>query len=337
MEIRAVDIGFGFTKTTDGRSYPAFKSIFGEATDIQYRSQLLRNVSQEPYLHLEVDGELLFVGDLAERQSKVRAFTLDQHQFISKFAKILALSGLSLVDNTEDPINLVTGLPVVYYRQHLEELSEILQGRHTLRMIDPQGNVTDRAFNIENVKVVPQPFGSVFDKIFNDIGKASEKRFLEEKIGIIDIGFRTVDYTICDRTRYSQRGSLTTDAGIAKGFAMVAAALQEKSGIDVELYRLHEAITKGSIKIRGKVYDLTAIVEHAFKQLATAIATEVDRAWADDWDIDCIVLTGGGSHVLGSHIKPLLEGEVIETTAGEDARLNNVRGYWKYGQHLWNK
>ena len=337
MEIRAVDIGFGYTKITDGRDSRLFKSVYGEATEIQYREQLLRD-EQQPHLHVEIDDEALFVGDMAERQSKVRAFTQDQNQFMSKFAKVLGLTGLAQLPPREgESIHVVTGLPIVYFRQHMQELSNLLLGRHLVKVIDRKGQPQEIAINVEKLKVVPQPFGSVFDLIFDDNGQPGDKRYLEEKIGVIDIGFRTADYTICDRTRYSQRGSQTTDSGIGKAFGVIAAALQEQSGIDIEIYRLHEAIQKGSIKIRGKTYDLTKVSSHAFKQLATAVASEVDRIWTDDWDLDSIVLTGGGCAAIADHLIPLLQGEVHLHNAGHDPRLNNARGYWKYGAYLWNR
>ena len=93
MEILGIDIGFGFTKATCGKQELVFKSVLGEATDIQFREQMLpAGVTDEGYLLAEVDGKSYFVGELAERQSNVRFFTLDQAQFIGKFAKVLALA-----------------------------------------------------------------------------------------------------------------------------------------------------------------------------------------------------------------------------------------------------
>lgn len=337
MEIRGIDIGFGFTKITNGREYQLFKSVIGEAAEIQFREQLLKPLTNEPHLQLTIDNHPLYIGELAERQSKGRAYTLDQGQMVAKFAKILALAGLSLMTERNVPIHLVTGLPVSYYRRYKDELGGLLTGRHVATLTDLNGNAQETIISIEKVRVIPQPFGSVFDLIFNDIGKASDKRFLTEKIGIIDIGFRTADYTICDKTRYSERGSQTTDSGIAKAFAMIAAALQDQAGVNIELYRLYDAVSRGSIKIHGKTIDLKPLVDHAFTQLTQGIAAEVERLWADDWDIDTVVVTGGGGTVLYPLLRPLLKGDVLAVDAGKDARLNNVRGYWKYGVHLWNR
>jgi plasmid segregation protein ParM len=117
--------------------------------------------------------------------------------------------------------------------------------------------------------------------------------------------------------------------------SVIAGKLREKSSVNVELYRLFEAIERGVIKIRGKEYDLKGLTDHVFGQLATTIANEVDRLWTDDWDIDTIVLTGGGGAVLAKYLQPLIKGQVITVDTAKDARLCNVQGYWKFGKHHW--
>jgi len=335
VDLLGIDVGFGFTKATNGRDVLVFKSILGEATEIQYREQLLDAGPREEHLHLEVDGTFYFAGELAERQSNARFFTLDHDQFVSRFSKPLALAAVSRLVERNAPVKLVTGLPVSYYRRHREELAKALTGRHQVTLADRQGKRSQTVLNVDQVRVVPQPFGSLFNLMLNDMGEAGDRRFLHEKIGVIDVGFRTADYTVADRTRYSERGSYTSEHGIAEAFGTVASRLQDKSGVNVELYRLYDSIGRGWIKIRGKKFDLQALTDKVFEQLSTSIATEVNRLWADDWDIDTIVLTGGGGEVLAPHLKPMLAGEILAAEPNADARFNNVHGYRKYGKHLW--
>ncbi len=75
----------------------------------------------------------------------------------------------------------------------------------------------------------------------------------------------------------------------------------------------------------------------ALGKLASSVAAEVDRLWADDWDMDLMMITGGGGAALAPYLRPLLTGELMAMDAGADARLNNVRGYWKYGMNVWGK
>ena len=335
MNVVGIDIGFGFTKASSGKDTVVFKSIFGEATDIQFREHLLSSASPEEHLHIELEGESFFVGELAERQSHVRSFTLDQNQFITNFAKIMAMAALSRLVSANDTVNLVTGLPVSFYRRHREELSGLLLGAHSLVTLDVNGARTKTPVTVNQVRVIPQPFGSLFNLMMGDTAELSDKRYVQDKIGVVDVGFRTTDYTISDKTKYSGRGSGSSESGIARAFAMIATKLLEQTGVDVELYRMYDAVARGSIKIRGKTIDLRPLTEDAFSKLASAIATEVDRLWSDDWDIDLIVVTGGGGAVLAPYLEPLLNGEVLAVDPTADSRLNNVRGYWKYGHNVW--
>ncbi|WP_370306414.1 hypothetical protein [Sinimarinibacterium flocculans] len=335
MKVLGADIGFGYTKASDGKQFQVFKSVVGEANEAQFSETLLPGATAFPR-HIQIGNQSFFIGELAEQQSRGRGFTLDQNQFLGQYARTLALAAMAPFVDSGDPVRLVTGLPISFFRKYKDPLTNLLQTRHTIHVVKtgtPERE--EKIINIERVRVIPQPFGSMFNLMLSDIGKPASQRFISEKIGIIDVGFRTADYTISEKTRYSERGSQSSDSGIAVAYTAIANALQEKSGVNIELYRLYDGVSKGTIKIKGKRYDLSGIVQHAFQQLATRIAQEVNRLWADDWDIDAIVLTGGGGTALAPFLTPLLEGEVLPMPADQDARLNNVFGYWKYGQHLW--
>ncbi|HEX5773032.1 MAG TPA: ParM/StbA family protein [Geomobilimonas sp.] len=335
MEIIAIDIGFGFTKATNGTRTIVFKSILGEATDIQFKGGILGETSPDENIQIEVDGHSYFVGEMAERQSNVRSFTLDQSQFFSAFAKQLALAAASRLVGTFMPIGLVTGLPIGYFKEYKDELAKMLKGDHKVVLTNGSGKREEKVIKINEVRVIPQPFGSLFNLMLNDVGELGEKRYVKEKVGIIDVGFKTADFTVSDKMRYSERGSRTTDTGISRAFGMIAGKLREKTSVNVELYRLYEAVERGSIKIRGKEFDLKGPTEQVYGQLATSIANEVDRLWTDDWDIETIVLTGGGGAALAKHLQPLLNGQVVVADSAKDARLCNVQGYWKFGKHIW--
>jgi plasmid segregation protein ParM len=157
-----------------------------------------------------------------------------------------------------------------------------------------------------------------------------------QKVGIIDIGFQTTDYTVFDNLRYIDRGSTTMETGISKFFRVIAGKLQEKSGINVEPYRMYDAVENGIIKMRGQEYDISKIRDSVFSQAADIIAGDADRLWTDEWDIDTIILTGGGSMKLSKYLQPLIPGSVISSDEKTDARLNNVKGYLKYGKYIWD-
>lgn len=336
--IIGIDIGFGFTKATDGRDFLVFKSIYGEAVDFQFRESLLDTARNDEHLQIEMNGISYFVGELAERQSSSRSFTLDQSQFISSSSKILALATLShFVQDDAQPIKLVVGLPIGHYRQYKNELADMLKGMHEFIAVDAEGSKRNMNIMVADVRVLPQPLGTVMDRLLSSTGTATNQRFATDKIGVIDVGFRTTDYTISDKGRYSERGSLTTKNGISRAFTKIGSKLKENCGIDIEIYRLFSAVERGNIKVRGKAYDLKKISESSLKQLAMQIATDANQIWSDDWDMDAIMITGGGGAVLAPYIQDQLQGVTIPIKEGLDYRLHNVRGYYKFGLYTWGK
>ena len=335
MQILGIDLGFGFTKATNGRRSLVVKSVIGEAEE-QFGGRVTDTPRDEDHLHLELEDRSVFVGDLAERQSSLRSFTLDQERFIAESAKPLTLAAASVLVEPGDPVRLVTGLPISTYRERAEDLARLLRGRHSFTAIDAAGGRQRIALEVGEVHVMPQPFGSLYDLILDDEGEIGDRGgLLQEKVGIIDVGFQTSDFTVSDRTSFLERASGSTESGIARAFAVIGGKLREKSGVSVELYRLYDGVQQGRIKIRGNTYELNRLIEHVFGQLATDLATEANRLWGDEWDMDAILITGGGGAVLAPYLAPLLRGNVLPVDPSRDARMNNVRGFYRYGRHLW--
>ena len=340
MEVLGIDIGFGFTKATNGKETFIFKSIFGDASEIQFWADFGDSIPTD-HIHVSIDGKSYFVGDLAEQQSNVLNFTLDQERLITDYVRILALTiaGLFLKNNTpiNVPINVVSGLPIGFFKQNHERFNEILTGHHSITYHSHNGEKTTREIYINKVRMLPQPLGSILNCLMDDSGKIINDELANQKVGVVDIGFRTTDFTILDHLRYIDRGSRTFDNGISKGFGVISNKLREKCGVSVELYRLYKAAEEGTIKMRGHGFSFEKIRDQVYSQLVSTIANDLDRLWADDWDIDSIILTGGGCRELAGYLHPLITGNVIPIDGNADPRLNNVLGYAKYGRYIWGE
>ncbi len=331
METFGIDVGFGFTKATDGKEFVIFKSLLGEATDIQFQM----NMGQRPFvdnLHVTIDGQSYFVGDFADQQSNVRQFTLEQEKLVSEFVKILALTALGNLTDKYVPINIVSGLPVSYFKDYHKRFIKTIKGHHDIVFHGPDGNTTTRRLNVNKVRMMPQPLGSVFNMLLDENGVIVNKELAKQKIGVVDIGFQTTDFSVFDRLKYVERGSSTTDTGISKMFGVIAKKLRADCGVNVELYRMYKAVETGFIKIRGKEYNIVGLRDRVFAHSAGIISNEINRLWADDWDMDAVILTGGGSVELARFLQPLIDGNVLPVPSNIDARLNNVQGYLKYGK-----
>ena len=203
----------------------------------------------------------------------------------------------------------------------------------TFQMADGSSDV--RRLNIDKIRIMPQPLGSLLNLLMNDRGMIVKGDLAKQKVGIVDIGFRTTDFCIFDHLRYVERGSSTTDTSISKCFSIISKKLRQECGVDVELYRMYKAFETGVIKIRGKEFTISKLRDRVFANAARTIAGDMDRLWADDWDMDAIVITGGGAMELTKYLHPLITGNVIPIENNIDLRFNNVKGYLKYGRFLW--
>ncbi len=336
MEILGIDVGFGFTKATNGKDFIIFKSLFGEAREIQFQMDI-GDSSLSDNLHVTIDDQSYFVGDYAEKQSNATQFTLHQESLLTDFTRILALTAAGSITEKYLPLRVVTGLPIGYLKQYHQQFAKILTGQHDITYHNPDGTKFSRKINIDKVLIVPQPLGSVFNLLMDDCGKIVNKELKKQKIGVVDIGFRTTDFSVFDQLRYIERGSATTDTGISKSLGVVSKKLSEECDVNVEVYRLYKAMRTGFIKIRGKEYNISKLIDQVFAHSARTIANDVERLWSNDWDIDTIILTGGGSVELAEHIQPLIVGNIIPLENSIDIRMNNVQGYLKYGKYKWDK
>ncbi|MBN2287849.1 MAG: ParM/StbA family protein [Candidatus Glassbacteria bacterium] len=334
MEYLGVDVGFGYTKAFNGERSIIFKSIVGDATEIQFQSGFSEGSALEN-LHITVDGREYFIGDMAEKQSNVREFTLDQNTMLENSARIMALTAISCYcTRPRQEFSVVTGLPIRYYKQLRPRFVSLIEGEHHLILHNRAGEDQEMTLAIKNVRVLPQPFGSVFNLMMNDHGRIVDRDMAREKFGVIDIGFRTTDYTVTDKLRYIERGSRTTDTGISKAFSLISKKILEQSGVNVELYRLFEPVRNGKIRIRGKDYSLAELRDQVLKQLATSIVSDMERLWVDDWDLEFILLSGGGSVDMAPILEKMIEGQCRMVSTLNDARLVNVVGYLKYAKYI---
>jgi len=160
-------IGFGYTKATDGRQFQVFKSIVGEANPIQFAESAALAAAQPR--HFSIGGEDIFVGELAETQSRGRGFTLDHAQFIAKYAKLLGLAHCHLTSSTAT--RCAWSPPAGQLLPQVQDALTPAAAAPHVTVVQANGT-RGQGRHIEKVRVVPQPFGSLFNQMLDGQGKA---------------------------------------------------------------------------------------------------------------------------------------------------------------------
>ena len=334
MEIVGIDVGFGFTKAYNGKNSVIFKSLMGDSTDIQFRPSLGES-NASSNLHVTLDGKSYFIGNYAELQSSVREFTLDQSTLLTDFVKVLAVTAAGICCPDSTSLNVVSGLPVGFLKRDYKKFTELLLGRHEITYHNADSRDVTKLIHINKIHMIPQPVGSIFNLIMDDNGKISDRALSRQKLGVVDIGFRTTDFSVFDHLQYVERSSTTMDTGISKCFSVISNKLRQESGVNIELYRMYKFMENGTVKIRGKEYNISNLKKRVYAHAASAISSDLNRLWEDDWDIDSIILSGGGGKELAEHLQNQVAGNLISIPNSQDARFNNVQGYLKFGRYKW--
>ncbi|HVB10751.1 MAG TPA: ParM/StbA family protein [Bacillota bacterium] len=324
-----IDIGYGFLKCRSGSRHFVLPSVVGTAQNLAYRSELSGYTAPEDNVVVETDGNRYFVGSLAVRQSEVAARSLAEDRPGDPAAKVLFRTALALLqDPSTSTFNVVTGLPPISFRAYQDRLRDMVAGDH--HVVLGGEHPVERDFRVASVRVIPQPFGTLFDLLLDDTGSPQNLDLGEARLGICDVGFRTADCVVADRLDYIDRQSFSTTCGMSAAYALISTRLQREFGVTKSNYELDPIVRAGRLRLGGTVHDITEIRNEAYQAVAEKILTEIRSAWPVR-DLDVVYLSGGGAEALSRYFLEALDTAVL---AGGPQEAN-VRGYWKLANKLF--
>jgi plasmid segregation protein ParM len=278
---------------------------------------------------VEYKNKSYFIGDIAYAQSSPRV-TMNKNRFTSNEGIAIMLSALVLLSNNQyEDVKLVTGLPVNEYSELKDAYREALLGKHNVQIIDPDGKSGEYyAFDIQDVKVLPQPIGTIFDSVLDSQGKIENRVLAKGKIGVIDVGKFTVDLSVTDTLQFIDKSSTSYgDIGLFDAFKELSLALKSE-GYDIPPDSL-EPYIRGKKPING----LTELKEQFFTLQAEKIISRVFNTWSDIWSFDQVFITGGGALVLGDHLIKHLGSE--KAVICDNPTMTNCKGYFKFANKVW--
>jgi plasmid segregation protein ParM len=291
----------------------------GPSVDIKYQNGL---ITAGRGLEVEIGDRRQFVGDLARLQSPFTASPLARERDLD-IVRTLALAAIHQVHADGGLVELVTGLPVSWYDDR-GVLVDALVGRHDYRV-----NGNDISVKIEDVHVVPQPFGTLFAVLLTEKGVLGDpERLADRKVAVIDVGTYTTDYALSDALRYIETRSGSTEAAMAQVYRMLQRKVEQEYGIDIDLAEAELAARDGAITAYGEAINVSPLVRAAIDDVAETIVAEAESLWPDRGRTFAqVFVTGGGA--------PLMYGSLVDVfphacLVGEP-QMANADGFYRYG------
>lgn len=330
--IHAADIGFGVTKgmASNGKVVE-FPSVIGDYHPVPFVSGLGQDIISN--LAIETNGKRLFLGKAALKQSKPQA-TIDKDRTVNEEGIALCLGALALLaDNITETLNLVVGLPVMHYEGLKAKYVSALKGVHFVNVLSLTGErIYSRNLSIEDVRVLPQPMGTFCDCAFSDNGENANLNMGDQNIGIIDIGYNTADLARIDQFDFV--GHLSTSFsgfGIFSAFQILSKEIYRNLGVEIQPEYIEPIVASQEIKIKGRMVPIEPLIQNAMGEMARQIISRTKSCWQDHWNIDKIIISGGGAYLLGKYIIEEFQNAVL----APNPKFANVSGYLKYGKRKW--
>ena len=330
--IVAVDNGFGLTKFFPKSGF--FPSILADFIKADYETGFGKGEDADKIISHGQD--IYFVGDIARRQGNPRS-NITSERLVSDEGLILVLSALVNIFETpgEYEVKLVVGLPVSDYLLK-DRYSLKLKGLKRVLTYNLLGEVIgEYLFNIVDVSVVPQPLGTIFFGLLDDNGKIVNMEFTK-RIGVIDIGFYTVDLARVDQLEFIQKDSMSfNDSGINLIYQDISREIYKRFKKEVPIEKLDPILQSGVMNVSGRAYSIFSIKNDAVMRAANKLSAKIKTIWENLWELDMILITGGGADLMGDNLRSVLGHSNVKVFK-EIGIHTNCRGYFRYGQRKWS-
>lgn len=333
---RAIDVGYGEVKFTDGRDTTTGRirvDSFPSASPIATSRAIDHGVMQKKDNYVvQVNDALYEVGrDIhlamdAHHDSDV--MDLDFALSDAYTARLYGALGYMLPAVPSHCIDqLVLGLPLNTYSRLHRKVSEKFRGTH---QIGPN----DERITIKHCTVYPQPLGSY--AMFLAGHTARFPNSAPPMVLIVDVGYNTVDWFVCQGMKALEQRSDATQKGMSGVLRLAARKLiQDTEDQDSEASiarRIDQALKTGAPFTQyGQQVDLEKYLAAASQYINEA-AQAVRNSVGAGGDLQAIVLSGGGAKLYTPYLQSKFPKHSVLML--EDPAFANVRGFHAIGEKL---
>ena len=285
--IIGVDVGYTYTKTATKEGEDIFRSTIREGS-----------LDINKSITIEYQGKEYTIGEKG-------SYSVDLNKTQEETFLICLYTAIAkAMQYNSDGIDLVTGLPVAYYRTPKQYLKDSLEGRD----IFIKYNGKHKIFNINRCLVFPQSAGlfTIYPELF------------ERDVLIIDIGGMTVDVSYFERLKLVKYA--TYPMGMLKLYGEIIQTINSDHAVNLELLDAERIIQEGT-EIDGELVNIEPIIKKHTEDILRPIKLEFPYKTTKK------VFVGGGAVAL----KEYLSGPVREGSIFDNAKAFYQIGVEKFG------
>lgn len=344
----AVDVGFGYVKvlSTDEGRRAIFPALIGSSIarkDIGLGSKQVDDETNiEIKIHQEGSSKSYFVGELAKTMLEETP-VFEKNRCNERTLHLIA-TAIQLVNPNNEPVYLVTGLPLEQFKVDKKDFKSYLDGKgFDVEWVSGTHKGKTIHSEISTSYICPQGAAAIIASISKADGsyKYPEYMFEGSRIALIDVGFRTTDVVVVEVGKNNQlipveNMSFTIDdLGMSNLSADIMGHFKDKYKQDMASFMLQQALKNVPFAVNGKKTDYTEIVKELKINLAGKIAIRVKQRWRENEStLSCAFLSGGGAKDLENTLKTQFKTNTIPV---EDSQYANVVGYLRTAKAFFAK
>jgi hypothetical protein len=317
------DVGMGAIKIYEKQGGMQLQSQVA-LNGAQKVTQMIGLQSQKTPLHIQTGYGSFYVGPDAHNWGRP-VESLDYGRLTGS-PEMLALFYATLTEFIQKygpfyrPLTVIVGMPLepltgAESKTNVKAVRKWMEDDHEWQADDQPYRA-----EIKQVTVTSQPVGAFFDYLLDEEGKFIKERkaAFKQEVGIISVGFNTVELLVVRDKQPVQRFTAGTTAGVRR--------LLEILNSD-RLYSLGELDTQ----LRRGTLD----VKDALPIWEREVTGVIDKHWGDAWKrFAKVLLVGGGATLLKNTLPYRFNGKAF---VPQDPVLSIARGLYKLGKQIENR
>jgi plasmid segregation protein ParM len=336
IDVVGLDLGYDFIKVVIGNSKDErimFPSVHTEKDEKGSASSFMNNSKfDEENIEIEFQGVDYFLGQRAIeydlQQRGIRDFSDEYYKEPYNIAKFLA--GVALLDNSGDSeivINtLITGLSCSLYDNLKKDVIRTFNEDFKFKVPGQK----EKTLIVKDVKVMPQAVGAFYNYTRNFQGQKKPNVEIPEVYGVIDIGGRTTDVSICEGFELRPNSSFGLNMGMKNVFSIV----KREYGLPLNIVEKTFIEGNDSVTYNTQTKTIGNSIKQEIQKLAKKISKEVINEWDSYGVLNIAYLSGGGSKSMSEHLKNNFKRDL---RTFDDPQFGNALGYYKLGMYLVSK
>lgn len=301
------DIGRGDTKVFSDKDVFKFPSYVAEARTLDLESGEMKSDSNNmEHLSVEIDGDKFFLGELARREGGSREYQKDKVKHRNTIPLLLTSIALASPDKY-CKAKVVTGVPISDYQTQGKKFEKEITGSYRIKL--PHKEVYLQLLK-NNILTFPEGAGAIWNELLDDHGQLLETTLTDQVIGVLDVGWKTVNFAVLRKMQYDDGASGTLPMGLSKAFKIYYKRISRR-------YDLSPSQAEKSLISKG---------QQELIRLSQEIQDQISMWWTNGLELDCVFIAGGGGKALFDHLnfqkKRLLD----------EPQMANAEGYYKVAQ-----